>query len=102
MIYINKILYFFIAFIFFSVSAYGEIKDSLFATIGDKAITNSDIVNEIKVILINHGQKYFKVEQGIRIAQMVLCPITKAKIKEVNELEDTERGEGGFGSTGIK
>lgn len=63
---------------------------------------DADYRGEIKVILINHGQKYFKVEQGIRIAQMVLCPITKAKIKEVNELEDTERGEGGFGSTGIK
>ena len=63
---------------------------------------DADYRGEIKVILINHGQKYFKVEQGIRIAQMVLCPITKAEIREVNELEDTERGEGGFGSTGIK
>ncbi len=63
---------------------------------------DADYRGEIKVILINHGQKYFKVEQGIRIAQMVLCPITKAEIKEVNVLEDTERGEGGFGSTGIK
>ena len=63
---------------------------------------DADYRGEIKVILINHGQKYFKVEQGIRIAQMVLCPITKAEIREVNELEDTKRGEGGFGSTGIK
>ncbi len=63
---------------------------------------DADYRGEIKVILINHGQKYFKVEQGIRIAQMVLCPIIKAEIREVNELEDTERGEGGFGSTGIK
>ena len=57
---------------------------------------DADYRGEIKVILINHGQKYFKVEQGIRIAQMVLCPITKAKIKEVNELEDTSRGYSGY------
>ena len=57
---------------------------------------------ELKVILINLGQKKFKVENGLRIAQMVLCPIIHAKLEEVDELKDTERGEGGFGSTGTK
>ena len=57
---------------------------------------------ELKVILINSSNKTFVVERGARIAQMVLCPIVKAKFKEVDKLEDTIRGEGGFGSTGLK
>ena len=61
---------------------------------------DSDYRGELKVILINLGQKKFKVENGLRIAQMVLCPIIHAKLEEVDELKDTERGEGGFGSTG--
>ncbi len=55
----------------------------------------------MKVILINLGEKKFKIENGLRIAQMVLCPVIKATLEEVNELEETERGSGGFGSTGI-
>ena len=54
------------------------------------------------MILINLSNKTFVVEKGTRIAQMVLCPIVKAKFKEVDKLEDTIRGEGGFGSTGLK
>ena len=63
---------------------------------------DADYRGEIKVILINHGEKDFIVEKGLRIAQMVLCPIIKAEIKEVDNLEDTNRGKGGFGSTGTK
>tara|TARA_B100000401_G_C52138749_1_gene408449 strand:- start:57 stop:497 length:441 start_codon:yes stop_codon:yes gene_type:complete len=63
---------------------------------------DSDYRGELKVILINLGQEKFKVENGLRIAQMVLCPIIHAKLEEVDELKDTERGEGGFGSTGTK
>ena len=63
---------------------------------------DSDYRGEIKVILINLGKKIFTVEKGSRIAQMVLCPIVKARIREVESLEDTGRGIGGFGSTGIK
>ena len=62
---------------------------------------DSDYRGEIKVILINLGEKKFKVERGLRIAQMVLCPVVKAVLKEVVELEETERGSDGFGSTGI-
>ena len=63
---------------------------------------DADYRGELKVILINLGNKTFVVERGTRIAQMVLCPIIKAKFKEVDNLEDTDRGSGGFGSTGLK
>ena len=62
---------------------------------------DADYRGELKVILINLSDKVFVVEKGLRIAQMVLCPVVKATLKEVTELEDTERGSGGFGSTGI-
>ena len=62
---------------------------------------DADYRGELKVILINLSDRVFVVEKGLRIAQMVLCPVVKATLKEVTELEDTERGSGGFGSTGI-
>ena len=63
---------------------------------------DADYRGEIKVILINLGKKSFIVEKGLRIAQMVLCPLVRAKIKEVKTLDDTTRGSRGFGSTGTK
>ena len=63
---------------------------------------DADYRGELKVILINLSDKVFVVEKGLRIAQMVLCPVVKATLKEVTKLENTERGSGGFGSTGIK
>jgi dUTP pyrophosphatase len=63
---------------------------------------DSDYRGELKVILVNLGKENFKIEKGIRIAQMVLCPVVKATLKEVDILEETKRGEGGFGSTGVK
>jgi len=63
---------------------------------------DADYRGEIKVILINLGQEPFKVEKGLRIAQMVVCPIVQAQLKEVDDLNETERGKGGFGSTGAK
>ena len=63
---------------------------------------DADYRGEIKVILINLGTKSFMIENGARIAQMVLCPVAKAKLKEVKILESTKRGSGGFGSTGTK
>ena len=63
---------------------------------------DSDYRGEIKVILINLGEKNFKVEKGSRIAQMVLCPVKQAELIEVESLEETTRGKGGFGSTGNK
>jgi dUTP pyrophosphatase len=63
---------------------------------------DADYRGELKVILINHSDKVFKIEKGLRIAQMVLCPVIKATLKDVDILETTKRGSGGFGSTGIK
>ena len=63
---------------------------------------DADYRGEIKVILINLGQEPFKVEKGLRIAQMVVCPVVQAQLKEVDDLSETERGKGGFGSTGTK
>ena len=63
---------------------------------------DADYRGEIKVILINLGEEPFKVEKGLRVAQMVVCPIVQAQLKEVDDLSETERGKGGFGSTGAK
>ena len=63
---------------------------------------DADYRGELKVILINLSDKSFIVEKGLRIAQMVLCPVVKAKLREVESLGNTERGLGGFGSTGVK
>ena len=63
---------------------------------------DADYRGELKVILINLSDKIFKIEKGLRIAQMVLCPVIKATLKEVDALEITERGTNGFGSTGTK
>lgn len=61
---------------------------------------DADYRGEIKVVLINHGQEAFTVERGMRIAQMVIARHANIKWKVVRELGDTERGKGGFGSTG--
>ena len=63
---------------------------------------DADYRGEIKVILINLGKENFIVENGLRIAQMVVCPIVQANFEEVKDLDKTTRGEGGFGSTGTK
>lgn len=56
---------------------------------------------EIGVIIINHGQESFMVEKGMKICQMVIKPVWKVNVEESFELDDTERGTGGFGSTGF-
>ena len=61
---------------------------------------DSDYRGELKVILYNHGNNEFFVKNEDRIAQMVLVPVIKATFEEVNDLPETIRGEGGFGSTG--
>jgi dUTP pyrophosphatase len=63
---------------------------------------DADYRGELKVILINLSDKSFIVEKGLRIAQIVICPVVKAQLKEVETLQDTKRGSGGFGSTGVK
>lgn len=61
---------------------------------------DSDYRGEIKVIIYNHGDTEFTINNGDRIAQMVLSPVIKANLEETNDLPETIRGEGGFGSTG--
>lgn len=62
---------------------------------------DSDYRGELKVIMINHGDEPFVIARGERIAQLVLAPVTLAEWQEVDTLSETERGEGGFGSTGV-
>ena len=61
---------------------------------------DSDYRGEIKIILFNHGTNEFLINNKDRIAQMVLMPVNKMDFEEVQELPDTLRGKGGFGSTG--
>tara|TARA_A100001015_G_scaffold126724_1_gene140424 strand:- start:639 stop:1076 length:438 start_codon:yes stop_codon:yes gene_type:complete len=61
---------------------------------------DSDYRGEIKVIIYNHGDTDFMVNNGDRIAQMILSPVIKIKLEETDRLPETIRGEGGFGSTG--
>ncbi|WP_013321152.1 dUTP diphosphatase [Gloeothece verrucosa] len=56
---------------------------------------------EIGVILINHGKNPFKVTRGMKIAQMVIAPVIRVEVEEVEYLSETSRGSGGFGSTGL-
>ena len=61
---------------------------------------DSDYRGELKVLLINHGTEAFPIARGDRVAQLVLAPVVQASWQEVDELDATERGAGGFGSTG--
>jgi len=56
---------------------------------------------EVQVILINLGKEAFKIEKGKKIAQLVIAKVEEAKVKEVDELDETSRSNGGFGSTGL-
>ncbi|MGN7825342.1 dUTP diphosphatase [Agrobacterium radiobacter] len=62
---------------------------------------DSDYRGEVKVILANLGQDVFVIERGMRIAQMVIAPVTQVVVSEVTETSETARGAGGFGSTGV-
>ena len=61
---------------------------------------DADYRGEVSVLVVNLGQESFEISGGDRIAQMVIAPVTRAEIVEAGELPGTERGEGGFGSTG--
>ena len=63
---------------------------------------DADYRGEVGVILINHGAETFSVERGMRIAQMVIAPVSVAVWQEVSDLDNTQRGAGGFGSTGTE
>jgi len=61
---------------------------------------DSDYRGELKVILINHGEEAFTIARGERIGQMLLAPVTRLVWRQVDSLDETDRGSGGFGSTG--
>ena len=62
---------------------------------------DSDYRGEIKIILINLGQEDFEISRGMRIAQMIIAPVVQVAIEPVGSLNNTTRGAGGFGSTGV-
>ena len=62
---------------------------------------DADYRGEVMVLLINHGEKSFQIERGMRIAQLVIASVTQVKISEISLASITERGDGGFGSTGV-
>jgi len=63
---------------------------------------DSDYRGELKVILINHGSDVFPIRRGDRVAQLVIAPVQRAGFIEVDDLDETTRGAGGFGSTGVQ
>lgn len=63
---------------------------------------DADYRGEVMVIAINHGNEAVRFNHGDRIAQLIVAPVVQVRIQEVKELSLTDRGEGGFGSTGIK
>jgi dUTP pyrophosphatase len=62
---------------------------------------DADYRGELKVLLINHGKEPFAIQRGMRIAQLVIAQVARATFSEVKDLSDTNRGQGGFGSTGL-
>jgi dUTP pyrophosphatase len=61
---------------------------------------DADYRGEIKVLLVNHGHEPFVVSRGLRIAQMIIAPVVSVELVAVSALDNSERGDGGFGSTG--
>lgn len=62
---------------------------------------DSDYRGEVKVLLVNLGEEDFVIERGMRIAQMVIAPVTQVSVREAGSASETTRGAGGFGSTGV-
>lgn len=65
-------------------------------------VIDSDYRGEVKVMLINHGEKYVVFDPGDRVAQLLVIPCWRGLVEEVAVLDDTQRGDNGFGSTGVK
>ena len=63
---------------------------------------DADYRGEVKILLINHGTENFEINRGDRVAQMVIAPVTQAAFTCVENLSETARGSGGYGSTGVK
>lgn len=80
-------------------SGYGWRGLSMLNSVG---IIDSDYRGEIGIKLVNHGHDVISIEPGVRVAQMILIPYKRAELKSVESLSETERGTGGFGSTGVQ
>lgn len=80
-------------------SGYGWRGLSMLNSVG---IIDSDYRGEIGIKLVNHGHDVITIEPGVRVAQMVIIPYLRVDLEKVDELGDTERGTGGFGSTGVQ
>ncbi|WP_119257388.1 dUTP diphosphatase [Shinella zoogloeoides] len=63
---------------------------------------DSDYRGEVKVLIVNLGEEPFVIERGMRIAQMVIAPVTQVAVREASQASETTRGAGGFGSTGVR
>lgn len=63
---------------------------------------DSDYRGEVKVLLVNLGEEAFTIERGMRIAQMIIAPVTQVAVRETTQASETTRGAGGFGSTGVR
>ena len=74
---------------------------SLVGVLNSPGTIDSDYRGEVKVLLMNHGEAPFTVLPGMRIAQMVVCPVFRARFVSVEQLGETVRGGGGFGHTGV-
>lgn len=70
-------------------------------TLNSPGTIDADYRGEVRVILINHGPVPFTITRGMRVAQLVFAPVTRAILDVVDEIGATSRGEGGFGSTGV-
>ena len=71
-------------------------------TLNSPGTIDSDYRGEVKVLLVNLGSAPVVINSGDRIAQLVIAPVVQAELEEVDELDDTSRGDGGFGHTGVK
>lgn len=80
-------------------SGYGWRGLSMLNSVG---IIDSDYRGEIRIKLVNHGHEIITIEPGVRVAQMIILPFKRVDLERVAGLGDTERGTGGFGSTGVR
>lgn len=78
----------------------GLARDHGITLVNSPGTIDADYTGEIVVLVINHGDRAVRIEPGDRIAQLVVAPVVQAELVEVSELPATERGSGGFGSTG--
>jgi dUTP pyrophosphatase len=78
----------------------GLARDHGITLVNSPGTLDSDFRGTVAIILINHGREPFTIKPGERIAQMVIAPVAHADVVEVEELSETARGAGGFGSTG--